>query len=272
MATLSADGKYVTVVKGDTLWAIAAKYLGSGSKYTQLAAINNISNPNLIYVGQKVYLSSQSSGGGGSSTTPTTPAATAVTINQFGELSDVDNTLFVTWTWSRTGDTQNYEVQWSYDTGNGVWFTDGKSTTEYMNHKYSIPSGAKKVRVRVKPISKKTKKNDVETDIYTGSWSGYKEWTDSTPLTTPATPSVKIEDYKLTASLDNININGANRIEFEVVKNNSTNAFASYKANITSKHASHAFTVEAGGEYKVRARAWSASNACSDWSDYSSNQ
>lgn len=40
------------VKKGDTLWAIAQKYLGSGAKYTQIASENNIKNPNLIYPGQ----------------------------------------------------------------------------------------------------------------------------------------------------------------------------------------------------------------------------
>jgi LysM repeat protein len=41
-----------TVKKGDTLWAIAKEYLGSGTKYTQIASENNIKNPNLIYPGQ----------------------------------------------------------------------------------------------------------------------------------------------------------------------------------------------------------------------------
>lgn len=40
------------VKKGDTLWAIATQYLGSGEKYTQIASENNIKNPNLIYPGQ----------------------------------------------------------------------------------------------------------------------------------------------------------------------------------------------------------------------------
>lgn len=40
------------VKRGDTLWAIASKYLGSGAKYPQIAAENNIPNPNLIYPGQ----------------------------------------------------------------------------------------------------------------------------------------------------------------------------------------------------------------------------
>ena len=45
-----------TVVKGDTLWAIAKKELGDGSKYTELAKLNNISNPSLIKAGQVIKL------------------------------------------------------------------------------------------------------------------------------------------------------------------------------------------------------------------------
>ena len=45
-----------TVKSGETLWAIAKKYLGDGSKYTELAKINKISNPNVIKVGQVIKL------------------------------------------------------------------------------------------------------------------------------------------------------------------------------------------------------------------------
>ena len=46
-----------TVKKGDTLWAIAEQYLGSGTKYPQIASENNIQNPNLIYPGMLLNLS-----------------------------------------------------------------------------------------------------------------------------------------------------------------------------------------------------------------------
>ena len=43
-----------TVKKGDSLWAIAAKYYGKGAEYSKIASANTdkISNPNLIYPGQ----------------------------------------------------------------------------------------------------------------------------------------------------------------------------------------------------------------------------
>lgn len=45
-----------TVVKGDTLWAICKKYLGDGSKYPEIAKLNGIKNPHLIYPGQVIKL------------------------------------------------------------------------------------------------------------------------------------------------------------------------------------------------------------------------
>ena len=45
-----------TVKSGDTLWAISKKNLGDGSKYTELAKLNNLSNPNLIKPGQVIKL------------------------------------------------------------------------------------------------------------------------------------------------------------------------------------------------------------------------
>lgn len=41
-----------TVQKGDTLWGIAKRFLGDGSRYREIATLNNIANPNLIYPGR----------------------------------------------------------------------------------------------------------------------------------------------------------------------------------------------------------------------------
>lgn len=44
-----------TVVRGDTLWGIALKYLGNGSRYTEIMQINGLDR-DIIYVGQKLKI------------------------------------------------------------------------------------------------------------------------------------------------------------------------------------------------------------------------
>lgn len=49
----SSAGRKYTVKRGDTLWAIAKKYYGSGAKYPKIVEANKnlIKNPNLIHIG-----------------------------------------------------------------------------------------------------------------------------------------------------------------------------------------------------------------------------
>lgn len=56
--TTSNNSTSYTVKAGDTLGAIATKF---GTTYQELARINNISNPNLIYVGQVIKINGVSS-------------------------------------------------------------------------------------------------------------------------------------------------------------------------------------------------------------------
>lgn len=278
MAKWHVEGQSVKVESGDTLSQIALDYLGSASKYTQLAAINGISNPNLIYVNQIIKLTNE----GGSDPGASSPSTSVgkVAIKQFGLQSDAENVLFVTWDWPKESETASYKVLWAYDTGDNTWFTEGNSTitvdeddpSASRQSTYTIPGNAKWVRVKIKPISKTKKVNDTETVYWEAQWSEVRTWTVTVPLGVPNTPSVEIDKYKLTASLDNVNIDGATAIEFQVVKNNSSSPFATTKANIVTSHASYVFTVDAGGEYKVRARAYNSTNkSYSDWSEYSGN-
>lgn len=44
-----------TVVKGDTLWILAKKYLNDGSRYTEIKALNGLTS-NAIYIGMKLKI------------------------------------------------------------------------------------------------------------------------------------------------------------------------------------------------------------------------
>lgn len=55
--TTKTTPKTYTVKKGDTLWNICKKQLGDGSKYKEVAKLNKLANPNLIYPDQVLRLS-----------------------------------------------------------------------------------------------------------------------------------------------------------------------------------------------------------------------
>lgn len=55
--TTKEPAKTYTVKSGDTLWAIAKKQLGDGTRYKELANLNNIVNPNVLSVGVVLKLS-----------------------------------------------------------------------------------------------------------------------------------------------------------------------------------------------------------------------
>ena len=259
MAILSSDKKSVTVVKGDTLSQIAVDY-GNGLSYQQLAAINNIPNPNLIYVGQVIKLSGTA--------TKLTNNTSRATINQFGLQSNTDRTVFATWTWTKSN-TENYQVIWYYDTGDGVWFIGTSTTVTDKQSLYNAPTNALRVKFKVKPISKKRKVNNKETTYWTAGWSNEKTYSFSNnPPKTPPVPSVKISQYTLTASLTNLNVN-ATGIQFQIIKNDIT-TFKTGTATIKTTNASYSCKIDVGSEYKVRCRSYRGKEY-SEWSNYSAN-
>lgn len=265
MAILSPDGKYVTVQKNDTLSQIAEDYLGDWRKYQELASINSIPNPDIIYIGQVIYLSKSAASGSSSSTTNNSNKAV---ITAFGFQSNSDSTLYAAWNWSKSN-TENYEVMWYYHTGDGIWFIGSESTTEQKQSTYSYPANANKVKFKVKPISKKRTVNDKETSYWTAEWSTEKIYNISDrPPVEPPTPSVKIEKNNLTATLENLDVY-ATSIQFQIVKDNST-VFKTGTATIKTNSASYSCVVTAGSEYKVRCRAVK-DKTYSAWSDYSNN-
>ena len=260
-----------TVKKGDCLWTIAEEKLGSGLKWKTLAKVNNISESNpVIYPGQVLNLdiSGSSSGGSSGSTTKKKNTSNKPTILYFGVQAGTDSTIFATWSWDKSH-TDNYKVMWYYDTGNKVWFVGNDGTSEYKQSTYSAPSNAKRVKFKVKAISTKHTVNKKEVSYWTGNWSTEKIFNMSnTPPVAPSAPSVEIKNYKLTATLDNLDVN-ATEIQFQIIKDDKK-VFKTGKAKIVTAHASYSCTVTAGSKYKVRARSVK-DGKYSDWSDYSSN-
>lgn len=270
MATLSSDKTYVTVVKGDTLSQIALDYKSyiagsdNAARIQTLVKVNDITDPDFIVVGQKIYFAESGSSSSGSKNTTST-----ATIKAFGLQSNTDRTVYATWKWDKNN-TDHYEVKWFYSTGDDVTFIGEETTTKNKQHIYNAPANATVVAFRVKPVSKKKKVNGKETSYWTADWSTTIKYKFSdNPPTKPPVPTVKIEKYQLTATLDNLNVN-ADGIQFQVVKDNNSKVFASGKATISTGHASYSCAVDAGGEYKVRCRSY-RDDMYSDWSEYSTN-
>lgn len=57
-STVAGDDQFYTIEKGDTLWKIAEKAYGNGSKYQKIFEANRevIKDPDKIYPGQKIRI------------------------------------------------------------------------------------------------------------------------------------------------------------------------------------------------------------------------
>lgn len=259
-----------TVKRGDTLYAIAK---ANGTTVSELVKLNNITDPNYIVVGQQISLTSGSSGTGSSGNInimSSTNTSSRVTIKVFGLQSNTDRTVYVTWDWSRSS-TQNYQVKWYYDTGDGVWFLGSDSNVEEKQSTYTAPSNAKRVKVIVKPVSTTRYVDGNSVSAWTAGWSTEKIYDFSNnPPSTPGVPSVSLDKYKLIAILDNIDPNiNATVIQFQVIKDYYT-VFQTSNTTLRPdyNYARYSCYVDAGSEYKVRCRA-RRGDSYSDWSEYS---
>lgn len=273
MAILSSDGTYVTVQAGDSLWKIAREYKNCKTDAEikhmvgKLAEYNNISDhPDLIYVGQKIYLISGQVQTKNNNTNQ-------VKINHFGlvarDEAGYDNrTILVTWTWSKSG-TASYLVKWEYDTGDGIWIEgNGKgASVEHPSKQatYDAPAQAKKVRVKVLAVSETRTINGKESKYFTGVWSTWSKYSfKDNPPSIPGKPDVSLSGLKLTATIDASKL-GASIIQFAVHKDNSASPCTKGKASVKLGTASYEFNVAPGSVYKVQSRAYGNG----EWSKWS---
>ena len=197
----------------------------------------------------------------------------AVTITGFGLQTGTDRTVYATWDWAEEH-TKGYNVRWYYDTGdsNGsgtIWFVGSDTEVTKKQDRYNAPSNAKRVRFVVKPVSEKYKSNDQEVVYWTANWSTEKIYNfSSNAPTKPSAPSVTLDKYTLTATLDNVDTD-ATIVQFQVLKDNST-IFATGQATVESdyNYVQYSCYVDAGSEYKVRCRGV-RNGLYSEWSEYS---
>lgn len=265
-----ATNKTHTVVKGDTLSAIAKKY---GTTVNYLAKLNNIANVNLIYVGQVLKISEAVTVTTSKPNTTSNANATKVTITAFGLQSNTDRTFFATWSWPR-GYTDKFDVRWFYGTGDKAKFTGSSTSVDSIDNSqpqstYTPPENATYVSFQVKPIATTHKVNDVDTYHWTAQWSTEQfYYMKDLPPAVPPNPSVTLEDYTLKIEVTGI-ASEVTDIEFEIVQNDSK-VYKIGTSKVTTSVAKYSCNVSPGYDYKVRCRAIK-NKIYGGWTDYSSN-
>lgn len=255
-----------TVKKGDTLNSIAQKYNTTVSKLMSLNP--SIKKTNLIYVGQVLVVS-------GTAATVAKNKSSTPKIIDWGVLSTNDHTLLAYWSWDKDH-TDHYDLRWEYDTGDDHWWRayDGSDYTKTSNkyYHYTAPDGAVKVRFCMRAVAKTHKVNGKPQPYFPNtSWTTWKEYVfPATAPDKPSAPTVEIEGYKLTVSIDNLATDITN-VEFYITRNDEV-CQARGTSGVTKNHSEYTFTVSAGHEYKARCRLKNKKGIWSEWSDYSGNE
>lgn len=253
------------VVKwGDTLRSIASKY---NTTVSNLVKLNNIADPNKILAGETLIIS-----GTAKKTSPSTTSTAKVT--RFGAMSTNKKMLYATWDWTKDH-TDYYQVYWGYTTNDGFTIRDRYEQSSIKQSTYSIPDHAVKVVFMVKPVAKKKKvtvnKKTTPQPYWTSDWSTKKIYVvPKTAPDKPSAPTVKIEDYKLTATMENLD-SDITEVEFVVTKDDETRQ-ARGTSTVKLRHSEFTCTVSAGHEYKARCRVKNKKGVWSEWSDYSGNE
>lgn len=183
-----------------------------------------------------------------------------VTIDRIEAESGSTRNLFATWSNEAFDHLDHYKVRWWYSTGDDNGFVGSEEETTWKYARWSAPDNATKVTLQVIPVSATYTANDTEVSYWWGEWAQKSIYFGAdTPPETPPTPSVSVKDYKLTASLDNLNPieyeGRTNWIYFEVVRNDQYVVVSEGKAKIITGHAQFSCDIGAGGEYKVRSKA-----------------
>lgn len=161
---------------------------------------------------------------------------------------------------------KEYKVVWTYATGDGVSFNGSESTETTRVSTYSPPENATKITCKVTPVSKTYEKNNKEVSYWTGSAVSTTLVIANTRPTAPSAPSVTLDKYKLTATIDNVEDSRTDQIEFWVGKPNGTKV-TSGKVTVLLKRAVFTCDLDANSEYRVCCRAINTTGGTSysDW-------
>ena len=250
-----------TVQSGDTLTSIAKKY---NTTVNAIVALNpdKIKNPNYICTGWVIVVA------GDAAKAPATTNNKAI-VTKPAILTDSRRKVYSTWTWSKHSTTDYYKVRWSYSWGVGIEEIS-MTTTPYQYSSFEPPEYATHVTIFVTPIAKTQIVNKVETPLWRASTSDKQTfWYTSLPPEKPPAPTVSIKGNVLTASLTNLDLEGATSIRFQIYREGVADAVYSDSFSgipIVQGRASYSCTVADGGKYLARCKALGPTGE-SEWSD-----
>ena len=186
-------------------------------------------------------------------------------------VSDLVSTTSSTSSTTTINTLDHYEVKWYYWTDDGVWFVGGSSNATEKQSTYSPPDGATQIKCTVKPVSKTRKVNGKDTSYCSGTAVSSVYYLAADPPEVPSVPTVEIDEYNLTASIENVSDPRSDQIQFQIY--NGTKLVKTATVTVVTCQAIFEYAVSPGGEYRVRCRSvnlYNGNSVYSDWSDFSS--
>ena len=253
------DDKWV-VDQGDCLWNIAKAVYNNPYKWTEIQSANGITNIYALYRGQVLVLPGITAGvpGGGAATPAPTPPSKQVDVKWWALDADTDRQMFCAWEYTREH-TAGYNIEVWYDTGQGGWRLQTRSTTTDKQYQVSAPNDAIKVQLKIKPYSETYQSGNDTVYYWTdGEWVTKDYDFRYNPPGKLDAPDVEYLNGVLTCSYDNLDptILKGTDVEFVIYKDNVTK----YKTGIgtinsETHHVSFSCELEPGGSYTVRCRA-----------------
>lgn len=169
----------------------------------------------------------------------------------------------------------HYAYTWFYDAGDGFWYIGSSGDDEFKNNyaTYTIPDNAINVHFHIIPVSKTYKVNNKDTSYWTGDLTIGQYSTSTMPPKTPSTPSADTtKDYYIEAKIDNISDALTDKVEFQIWDANNK-LYNSGTGTVEACRVSYKAKIEAGGVYRVRARAvnlYGNGEVYSEWTSFTS--
>ena len=269
------EGDKWRVVKGDCLWNIARSVYGNGARWKEIASANGLAtsgNP-IIYPGQLFILPGITGGAPAPAPAPTPapPPVTKPNIDWFALVSGSEREMLAIWSYNAT----HFWTRWEqWDNNNHLIMIKKKKNGDYSTTpKQNSASGQDNpgwniIRFSVRPVDKDGN------PLPNTDWA-YKEYDfRNNPPQLPPDPEFSINNKnEAIITFNNIdeNING-DYIEIAIYQDNTIKyKTAKVKINKDARYAKYVQSVDAGHEYKVRARAIRG-NIYGGWTNFTSNE